>query len=213
MSTNTLTKLQHEVNSLQGLSIINLVCSALALAFGVYFLMPNLISVATTLTVTINQVGMIILGGLTFAVAIRWLISCAEIIDASSTIASSLSDHKKNNTLDDNSLTGLIVDMTATYRENKPTLKLMTTISKIAGVCFAISALLALVSIVTGLNSGAELWSTLLMVANMAIGIATSAACFIIPRFFGKYSQVWDERLKQSSAAEAALKRQLGEVA
>jgi hypothetical protein len=43
VSSNTAQKLQHELNSLQGLSIINIVANALALAFGAYFAMPTLI--------------------------------------------------------------------------------------------------------------------------------------------------------------------------
>jgi len=43
VSTNTAQKL-HELNTLQGLTIIKLINSALALAFGFYFLIPDIIS-------------------------------------------------------------------------------------------------------------------------------------------------------------------------
>ena len=135
------TKITTELNSLQGLSKINIVCSSLALAFGRYFLMPNLILTATTRTVQLNQIGLVILGFVAFILATRWLISSAKITDVTSKLTTILSKHKKNKTLNDETLTGLIVKMTATYRENKPTLKLMATISKIAGVCLAIAAL------------------------------------------------------------------------
>ncbi len=173
--------------------------------------MPNLISMVATQTMQLNQVGLVILGLIAFVVAIRWLIASAKIIDVTSKITTSLTKHKKNKTLDDEALTGLIVKMTAAYRENKPTLKLMMTISKIAGVCFTLSALLALAGILTGFVSNASLWSILLQAANMAMGLATAAACFIIPHFFGKYSLIWDERLKETAKAEAALAKQLGD--
>jgi hypothetical protein len=212
MAATTTQKLQHELNSLLGLSIINIVCSSLALAFGVYFLMPNLLSVASTLTVELSQIGLIILGGLAFVVAIRWLVSSVEIIDVNSTLSSSLAEHKKNNTLDDEALTGLIVDMAAAYRENKPTLKLMVKISRIASVLFGVAALLALGSAVAGVLANASLWATAAQVSNAAISFATAAACFIIPRFFEKYSTVWDQRLKQTEKAEAELQKMLGDA-
>ncbi|MCL5877371.1 MAG: hypothetical protein M1540_06125 [Candidatus Bathyarchaeota archaeon] len=212
MATTTAQKLQHELNSLLGLSIINIVCSALALAFGAYFLMPNLISLATTLTIELNQIGLIILGGLAFAIAIRWLISSAEMIEVNSTLTSSLSEHKKNNTLNDEALTGLIVDMTAAYRENKPTLKLMVTISRIAGVCFGIAAVLALGGVIAGALTNAPLWANAAQISNVAINLAMAAACFIIPHFFGKYSTVWDQRLAQTAKAEVELQKALGEA-
>jgi hypothetical protein len=212
VSTNTAQKLQHELNSLQALTMINMVAAALALAFGAYFALPTLITIATTLTVELTQIGMVILGLIAFVVAIRWLIPCAEMIDAGSTIRDELTEHKKNGTLDDDTLTGLIVKMVATYRENKPTLKLMTRISKIAGVCFALSAVYSLVTIILGALSGAALWTSLAMTANVGINLAIAVACFIIPHFFEKYSTIWDRRLAEAAKAEEELKRQYGEA-
>jgi|WetSurMetagenome_2_1015567.scaffolds.fasta_scaffold95954_3 hypothetical protein len=210
MTTNTATKLQHELNSFMGLSIINLVCSALVLAFGAYFLMPNIVEMATTQTVTIERVGLAVLGAIAFYVAIRWMLSVVNIFSTAEEIKTNLTEHKKNNTLDDTAITGLIVNMTAAYRENKPTIGLMTKISKIAGACFVIAALYTLASIITGVLSGAGFWTTITLVANMAISLAVAVACFIIPRFFGKYSAVWDIRLNGAAKAEAELEKQLG---
>jgi len=210
MSTNTTKKLQHELNSLQGLSIINLVAAALAMAFGVTFLMPNLLSIATTGAFELYQIGLVILGGLAFVVAIRWLTSTAEIIDFASELRDSLSKHKKDKTLDDEALTGLIVKLTAAYRENKPTLRLMINISKIASVLFALAAILALANMLVGIVTGVELWTALMQLANVGICFAMAAACFIIPHFFSKYSTVWDKRLNEAAAAEQELEAQLG---
>jgi hypothetical protein len=212
MSANTVQKLQHELNSLQALTIINMVAASMALAFGAYFALPTLITIATTMTVEITQIGLVILGLIAFVVAIRWIVSCAEMIDAGSEIRDTLIEHKKNQTLDDNVLTGLIVNMTATYRENKPTLSLMTKISKIAGVCFALSAIYTLVTVVLGALSGAELWASITLTANAGISFAMAAACFIIPHFFAKYSAIWDRRLDEAAKAEEELKRQLGDA-
>jgi hypothetical protein len=189
-----------------------MVAAALALGFGAYFAMPTLITIATTLTVEITQIGMVILGLIAFVAGIRWLISCAEMIDAGSTIRDSLTEHKKNGPLNDDALTGLIVNMTATYRENKPTLSLMSKISKIAGVCFALSGGYTLVTLIFGALSGAALWTSITLTANVGISLAIAAACFIIPHFFEKYRAIWDKRLDGASKAEEELKRQLGDA-
>jgi hypothetical protein len=209
MAQNTAQKLQHELNSMQGLSIINILCCAFALAFGVSFLFPNLIEVATTQTVQLTQIGLMALGGLAFVVAIRWLIASAEIIDAADNLKKDFAEHKKNQSLDDDALTGLIVKMAAAYRENKSTLKLMMIISKIAGICFAAGAVLVLIQTLISVALAVALWSTLAMVANAAILFAMAAACFIIPHFFGKYAAVWDRRLQKSVNAEVELEKQL----
>jgi hypothetical protein len=209
MSTNTAQKLQHELQSLQGLAIINLMCSALAFAFGAYFLMPNLVEAATTLTIPpIEQIGLMVLGGIAFGVAFKWLLSTIPIMEVAFDLGNSLKKQEKDKTLDDTALTGLIVGLTAAYRENKPTLKLMVTISKIAGVLFALAATVSLITIAIGASDTA-LWMGLL---NAAISYAVAAACYIIPHFFKNYSTVWDQRLAQTAKAEAELQKALGEA-
>jgi ABC-type polysaccharide/polyol phosphate export permease len=102
--------------------------------------------------------------------------------------------------------------MAAAYRENKPTLTLMMTISRIAGGLFAFSAVLALVNMVTAAISGVELWVTLAMAANIVISLGVAAACFVIPHFFNQYSKVWNQRLESASKAEEELQRMLEEA-
>ncbi len=210
MAINTAQKLQHELNSLQGLTIINLMFSAFGFAFGAYFLMPNLVEAATTLSVPpIDQLGLMVLGGLAFAVAFKWLFSTIQILEPAFELGNSLKKHRKDKTLDDEALTGLIVDLTAAYRENKPILKTMVTISKVACALFTLGASVQVISLIWGAASGWTLWMGLL---NVGVCYATAAACYIIPLFFGKYSTVWDQRLAETAKAEVELQKALGEA-
>jgi len=212
MSTITVQKLQHELNSLLGLLIINLLCSGLALAFGAYFLMPNLIQMATTRIINIDQIGLAVLGALAFAIAIRWLVSTAELIDMQDDLKTDLRSHKEKQTLDDETLTALIVKMTAAYRENKPTLKRMMTISKVASALFALGASIAVILAIVGAITGTPLWNTSLTLVNAAICYGLAAAAYIIPHFFGKYATIWDTRLNGVDKAEVQLQKMLGET-
>ena len=212
MLTTTVQKLQQEINSLLGLLIINLLCSGLALAFGAYFLMPNLIQMATSLTIQIDQIGLAILGALAFAIAIRWLISTAEMLDVQDELKTDLRSCKEKQTLDEENLTALIVKMTAAYRENKPTLKRMMTISKVACALFALGASVAVIGAIAGALTGTPLWNTSLMLVNAAICYGVAAAAYVIPHFFGKYSTVWDARLDAADKAGVQLQKMLGET-
>lgn len=211
MSTTTTQKLQHELNSLLGLLIINLLCNGLALAFGAYFLIPNLIQMATTQTIHIDQIGLAILGALAFAIAIRWLISTAELIDLQDDLKTDLRSYKEKQTLDDETLTALIVKMTSAYRENKPTLKRMITISKIACALFALGATAAIIGAIAGALTGTPLWNTSLTLVNAAICYGVAAAAYVIPHFFGKYAAIWDARLDGADRAEVQLQKALEE--
>jgi hypothetical protein len=140
------------------------------------------------------------LGGLAFAIGIRWLGCHAEVLE----IHEQLKEGSKKANQNEDALTGVIVDAMASYREKKGTIKLMMTISRIAGVCFLITGIYTIVtSVIAG---GANLW----LIAGAIPNFAISAAAFIIPHFFSKYQQVWDSRLKETEKAEKLLEQQLG---
>lgn len=200
MTTNTAQKLRRESNSLLGLSIINIVSSAMVLAFGANALFPNIITMFNTKSILLPELIWAILGGLAFAIGIRWLVVTAEVLE----IHEQLKEGSKKANQNEDALTGVIVDAMASYREKKGTIKLMMTISRIAGVCFLITGIYTIVtSVIAG---GANLW----LIAGAIPNFAIAAAAFIIPHFFSKYQQVWDSRLKETEKAEALLQKQLG---
>lgn len=200
MTTNTTQKLQREANSLLGLSIINLVSSALVMAFGSTALFPNIITMFNSRSILLPELAWAILGGLAFAIGIRWLVTTAEIIE----LHEQLKEGSKNKAHDEDALTGVIVDAMASYREKRGTIKLMMTISRIAGVCFLIVGIYTVVN--TVITGGSNLWLIAGAIPNFAVAIAA----LIIPHFFSKYQQVWDSRLKESEKVEAVLEQELG---
>jgi hypothetical protein len=200
MSINTAQKLQRESNSLLGLSIINLVCSALAMAFGISLLVPNITTMVNAQSLLLPELAWCTLGLLAFGVAMRWIVSSAEVLE----IAEELSEGTKKQSLDEDTITGAIVDATASYREKRGTIKLMMTISRIAGVCFTIAGVYTIVT--AAIAGGANLW----LIAGTIPNFAIAAAAFIIPHFFSKYQKIWDSRLKETEKAEKLLEQQLG---
>lgn len=202
MTTNTAQKLQRESNSLLGLSIINLVCSSLAMAFGISLLVPNMITMFNAQSLLLPELAWCTLGLIAFGVAMRWIVSSAEVLE----VAEQLSEGSKKYTKDEDSLTGAIVDATAGYREKRGTIKLMMTISRIAGVCFLISGIFTLANAVT-LGGSVNL---ILSIAGAGLNFGIAAAAFIIPHFFSKYQKIWDSRLKETEKAEKLLEQKLG---
>ena len=68
MTTNTAQKLRREANSLLGLSVINILSSAMVLAFGSAALFPNIIAMATARSVMLPELAWAILGGAAFVI-------------------------------------------------------------------------------------------------------------------------------------------------
>jgi hypothetical protein len=197
MTTNTAQKLKREANSLLGLSVINIVSSAMVLAFGASALFPNLITMAQAQTVLFPEVVWSILGLIAFVIGIRWLVATAEVLE----IHEQLKEGSEK-AQDEDGLTGVIVGAMASYREKKGTIKAMLLISRIAGVCFLITGIYSI--------ANAALMGNLWLLTGAIPNIAIAAAAFIIPHYFSKYKQIWDSRLRETDNAEKLFKQQLG---
>lgn len=197
MTVNTAQKLRREANSLLGLSIINMVSSAMVLAFGAAALFPNLIAMANAQTVLLPELAWSVLGLLAFIVGLRWLIATAEVLE----IHEQLKEGSEK-AQDEDALTGVIVSAMGSYREKRGTIKAMLLISRIAGVCFLIAGIYSMANAAIA----GDLW----LIAGVIPNLAIAAAAFIIPNYFSKYQQIWDGRVKETEKAEKLLAQQLG---
>lgn len=197
MTVNTAQKLRRESNSLLGLSVINIVSSAMVLAFGASALFPNLLTMVNARSVLLPELAWSILGLIAFVIGLRWLVATAEVLE----IHEKLKEGSEK-AQDEDALTGVIVGAMASYREKRGTIKAMLFISRIAGVCFLIAGIYSIVNTAIAGN----LWLLAGVIPNLAI----AAAAFIIPHYFSKYQQIWDSRVKETEKAEKLLEQQLG---
>jgi len=208
MATKTSEKLKQEVNSFMSLALINIVFSAVAMGLGISIIIPNITSMVTTQSVLFPQIVLVVIGFLASVFSIKWLISSAEMFEVSDELKE---DYAKNKTLDEEAQTGLIVKMLSYYRKNKPTIKIMMSVSRIAGVCFLISGAFTIITVVINLSAGVQLMDVGTQILGAFINFAIAIAGFTAPHFFGKYTQIWDKRIEKNAKAEAEFRRQLGE--
>ena len=208
MATKTSEKLKQEVNSFVGLALINIVFSAVAMGLGISIIVPNITSIVTTQTVLFPQIILVVIGFSAFVFSIKWLISSVEMFEASDELKE---DYTKNKTYDEEAQTSLIVKMLSHYRKNKPTIKKMMWVSRIAGFCFLISGAFTIITAVINATTGVQSMNVGTQVLGASINFAIAIAGFIIPHFFGKYTKIWDKRIEKNAKAEIEFKRQLGE--
>ncbi len=204
-----MAKLQRELKSLHGLAIMNIVFGGLAISLAISIGVQNIFTLVKAQNLPLPQLALVTLGFLASAISLRWLISSAEILDCATDMKDDYEKRKAG--LDDEGLTGLIVKMMAYYRENKPTIKTMMLISRIAGVCFLISGAFNLAKAVTNIITGAPQWDVLIQALGTVFNFAIATASLTIPHFFGKYSETWDYRLEETAKAEKELRRRLEE--
>ena len=208
MATKTSERLKQEVNSFVGLTLINIVFSAVAMALGISIIVPNMTSIVTTQSALFPQIVLVVIGFLASVFSIKWLISSVEMFEVSTELKE---DYAKNKTLDEEAQTGLIIKMMSYYRNNKPTIKKMMWVSLIAGFCFLISGTFNLITAVINATTGVQLMDLGTQVLGAFINFAIAVAGFIIPHFFDKYTKIWDKRIEKNAKAEVEFRRQLGE--
>jgi hypothetical protein len=100
-------------------------------------------------------------------------------------------------------LTERIVKLMSLYRDEKPQIKRMILISKIAGVCFLANTLIQTVVLFINLTTGTA--EVIPGVGGVIVSIVMSAVGFFIPSSFRKYAICWDERLVRSIEAEKKI--------
>ena len=210
MVTETMAKVQHELNSLWGLAIISIIFGGIGMAFSISIGVQNIFPMVQTQTLLFPQAAFVVLGFLAAAVSIRWLVSSAEMLDSADDLRVDYAEQKKSPNED--GLAGLIAKMTGYYRENRPKIKTMMLISRIAGLCFVISGAISSTTALINVTSGVPQADVLIQVIGAAFSFAIAAASFAIPHFFGKYTKIWDYRLEETAKAEKEFRRQMEEV-
>jgi hypothetical protein len=210
MITETEAKFQRELNSFKGLVILNIVFGALAMALAIAIVVQSILALIQTQSLLLPEIALVPLGFVVAAISIRWLVSSAELLEG---VEDMKEDYQRNkNTLDEEGITAQIVKMMAHYRENKLTIKTMMLISRIAGGCFLISGGFSLATAVINAMAGAPIGDVLIQLLGTGFSFAMATASLTIPHFFGKYSKIWDYRLKETAKAEIELSRQLEEA-
>ena len=142
---------------------------------------------------------MAILGGLAFAIGIRWLVATAEVLE----IHEQLKEGSKNKSQDENALTGAIVGAMASYREKT---RHHQTHDDDQPNC---RSLLPHSRNLHHSNRSYCRWH-LWLIAGAIPNFAIAAAAFIIPHFFSKYQQVWDSRIKRNRKSRSTAAETVG---
>ncbi len=206
MTKSIIKKIHDEIGSLTALSIVNIIFGALSIAMGVSNTVNQLTLLKESTIFSFTSIITICLGVGIGIVGIYWIISSVNILDFTTDIQ--LKHYKDKMHLTDESIIGLIVQMTAFYRKNKKKIKQMIVVSKIGGCLFIGFALFSVINALVE-PSGSVLWSNYVQIIGLILMVFLGIACFFIPRFFVKYASVWDSRMKEAENAEQTLMHQM----
>ncbi|MBC7078168.1 MAG: hypothetical protein ABC595_00160 [Candidatus Methanosuratincola petrocarbonis] len=199
MENGVENKFSRELRSFSSLLVINIAFSGMAMALGVALAATNvqaLITGGSAFNFAVSAVGVA-----AFVLAMRWLVSVAELFDGVDELRDEYARVKgeKNR----QALAGLVARLTAHYRSNRQVISRLILLTRAAGVCFIANGAFLLLQL--ALNAPAEWAGAAWVVAAAVMNFGVGVAGLSIPHFFREYSRCWEARLEGVAQAEKSL--------
>lgn len=189
-------------------SLINIVFAALAIAFGVQYIVNAVIVPADPATFGFRVLtGAVAL--ICFGLGLSWLLSSLGVFEGLENIRDILCS--EGDAISDAQITCLIVRMLAHYRDKRDTIQTMIIVCTLGGVCFFVLGVAHSIKALSISSSGfAFTLDNLLLIPAMLLTLGVALASLLSSYYFSKFAQTWDRRLHEIEESECALKEKLG---
>jgi len=192
------TKIKKEMKHFMALTVMSIAFGGIALAFAISSITVNVTALKTTDSVgLLNSFSNLAISFVVAGLAFWFIISTAEVMSKFEEIQEE-TDGGKNPPSE--RLTKRIVHLLGLYREEKPQIKRMILVSKIAGVCFFVNAILQAALLIISFT--AETGDLIFAVGGILVSLLMGMVGLFLPSSFQKYSICWDERIVKSEDAE-----------
>ena len=203
----TLKNLQRQIIIFLGLSVVNIIFAAIALAIGVVFVVNNLFPILETGVIDTLSIGYVIAGGCLAIVGFWWILPSTSIMDFITDLQ--IKSNKKNQKSSDEQEIGLIIQLLSYYRENEKKIKQMILISRIGGTFFLINGIITTYEIITKTDGSFTPGLYTMQIAAVIMMFTWGIVSFVIPYFLKKTAEIWQYRVRKSREAEDILRKHL----
>ncbi len=206
MTQNVSQQFTRELRSFFVVALLNLVFGALAIAFGVQFIVTASIATAQSGVLELLFLVQIVVGIVAAMLGMRWILSSARILRGISPIRREY--RRVDKPVPDETITDMIIRLVSHYRENGRTIRRMIMICALGGCIYVtLGAMNVYQSVIAG--SPLVLAASLSAAGvNIAIGILALRSSF----WFHRYTTAWDQRLEKASQSEKALQQEIDRV-
>jgi hypothetical protein len=209
MTTENLTRFKSELNSFYALILLNLIFGALAIAFGIQFIIASVMGLTGGLaTMEVRALaGAVSL--VCFGLGIMWVRSSAQILKGIKGIRREFRNRKEP--VPDETLTCWIVRMIAHYRENKQTIRTMILVCTLGGFCFlTLGVINSLEFFSISTSSGTFMLNSYLLIPSVFLALGVAVVSLASSFYFSRFSKTWDLRQGEISRCELELAEKLG---
>lgn len=209
MTEKTLQRFKSELDSFFLLIVLNLVFGAMAMAFGVQFMVTSVLGLTDGQSLSLLRIVTGALSMVCFGLGISWIISSTKILKGVTGIRSEF--RHSNGPVTNEVLTSGIVRMMAHYRENRKTIRTMILVCTLGGICFFVLGIINSMEFFSiSLSSGSITLNSYLLIpaALMTLGIALVS--LLSSYYFASFSRTWELRLEETTRSEEMLKKSMG---
>jgi hypothetical protein len=209
MHEQPLTRFRTEIRHFFTICVLNIVFAALAIAFGVQYIVAAILSLTTGLAtpglrIVIGAVAMVC-----FGLGIRWLISTIRIFEGVEEIKDKLDAGGVSVTGD--RVTCLIIQMLAHYRDNRRNIGTMIRVCTLGGCGFFVLGIVTSLEALSVTQDGiAFSLNNYLVIPAMLLTLGIALASLFSSYYFSEFAKVWDLRLGEIEESECSLKNKLG---
>ncbi len=209
MTNTTYSHFRSELNSFFALIVLNLVFGALAMAFGIQFIVGSVFGQTGPLGIPVVRVFAGAVAMVSFGLGLAWVISSAEILEGIEGIFSEF--WYRNEPIPGEILTCGIVGMVSQYREHKDTIQRMILVCTLGGCCFLILGIVnSLEFLSVSLSGGAFTLNNYLLIPAALVTLGIALVSLLSSYYFGKFAKAWDLRLAETVRSENLLERTFG---
>lgn len=193
-----------ELRSFYLVTLLNVVFSALAVAFGVQYIVMSITGLTGGQTVSPLRVATAAVSMVAFGLGISWIISSARLMSGLNSIRSACMN--KKGPVPAEVTTGGIVRMIAHYRANKKTIRMMILVCTIGGFCILTLGIISSAGFFSiGLLSGTITLNSYLVLPAALLSLGIAIVSLVSSYYFMKFSKAWDLREDKLSRSEPKL--------
>ncbi|MFA4824349.1 MAG: hypothetical protein WC593_04245 [Methanoregula sp.] len=204
-----LNQFKKEIINFYLVSIINIVFAALAIAFGICYLITAVLGLPLDLGIPEFRMFTGAVAMICFGLGLSWFFSTIRVFEGIGTIKDILC--ASGEPITEEGITCLIVRMLAHYRDNRKTIGTMILVSTIGGCFFFVLGIATSLQALSLSPSGITFTlDNFLVIPAMFLILGIALASLLSSYYFSKFAKVWDRRLHEIEESECALKKTLG---
>lgn len=210
LHNQALIQFRTEIRQFYIVCILNLIFAALAMGFGISFMISAILGLTTGLTAP-PRLGMLIgaIAMVCFGLGLSWLLSTVRIFKGIKVINHQLD--AEGTSITDDRITCLIVRMLTHYRDNRKTIGRMIRGCTFGGICFFSLGIGTSLEAISILSDGITFTlNNLLVVPAMLLTLGIAVVSLLSSYYFSKFVKIWDRRLREIDESECSLKKNLG---